>query len=112
MSAPAKGKDAPAKANAEDRSRWEEETLGPSIAMPGLGYSGGWNDGRALGAWRGDEYREVDRWNVHHPVDVVREDGSIDQPVHRIQPVTISGAGSGTGSLTLIANGSLPQYGL
>ena len=87
--------------------------LGPSIAMPGLGYSGGWNDGRALGAWRGDRYEEIDIWDVRHPVDVVHEDGTVDQPVHRIQPVTVSsGTGSGTGSLTLIANGSLPQYNL
>jgi hypothetical protein len=87
--------------------------LGPSIAMPGLGYSGGWNDGRALGAWRGDRYREIDVWDVRHPVDVVRADGSIDKPVHRIQPVTVrNGTSTGTGSLTLIANGSLPQYGL
>jgi hypothetical protein len=87
--------------------------LGPSIAMPGLGYSGGWNDGRALGAWRGDRYEEIDVWDVRHPVDVVHEDGTVDQPVHRIQPVTVSsGTGSGTGSLTLIANGSLPQYNL
>jgi hypothetical protein len=89
------------------------KALGPSIAMPGLGYSGGWNDGLALGAWRGDRYREIDVWDVRHPVDVVREDGSLYQPLHRIQPVTVhSGAAAGTGSLTLIANGSLPQYGL
>ena len=91
----------------------ETSALGPSIAMPGLGYSGGWDDGRALGAWRGDEYREIDVWDVRHPVDVIREGGSVDQPIHRIQPVTVrSGTSTGTGSLTLIANGALPQYGL
>ncbi|MEO8692651.1 MAG: hypothetical protein ABI658_03990 [Acidimicrobiales bacterium] len=87
--------------------------LGSSIAMPGLGYSGGWNDGRALGAWRGDQCDEIDMWEVRHPVDVVHEDGTVDRPVHRIQPVTVAGTtGAGTGSLTLIANGSLPQYNL
>lgn len=89
------------------------DALGPSLAMPGLGYSGGWNDGKALGAWRGDEYREVDVWDVTHPVDVIRADGTVDRPVHRIQPVSVrSPGGSGTGSLTLIATGALPQYGL
>ena len=52
-------------------------------------------------------------WDVRHPVDVIQEDGTIDKPVHRIQPVTVrSGSSTGTGSLTLIANGVLPQYGL
>jgi hypothetical protein len=93
------------------------EALGPSIAMPGLGYSGGWNDGLGLGVWRGDLYQETDRWDVRHPVDVVLEDGNVARPVHRIQPVRVSAAGggldgSGTGSLTMIALGALPQYGL
>ena len=100
-----------------DRLHIDVEALGRAIAMPGLGYSGGWNDGLALGAWRGDEYREVDVWNVAHPADVVREDGSVFCPMHRIQPVTVrssgvGGDGRGTGSFTIIANGALPQYGL
>jgi hypothetical protein len=93
------------------------DALGPSIAMPGLGYSGGYDDGRGLGVWRGDEHVETDVWDVRHPSQVVRADGSIDEPVHRIQPVRVTargaaGTSTGTGSMTMIANGRLPQHGL
>jgi len=88
---------------------------GNSIAMPGLGY-GGWNDGRGLGAWRGPYCEEGEIWNVDHPVDVTRPDGRIERPVHCIAPVRVEsdpGSGdTGTGSLTFIALGRLPQYGL
>jgi len=95
----------------------EADALGPSIAMTGLGYSGGWDDGRGLGVWRGADVVEHDTWDVSHPVDVVVDGGRIAQPVHRIQPVHVvsRGAGydgSGTGSLTMIASGHLPRYGL
>lgn len=91
--------------------------IGRAIAMPGLGYSGGYDDGRGLGVWRGDDHREVDVWDVRHPADVIGEAGATTVPVHRIQPVhvTVAGdglAGEGTGSHTLIVNGKLPQYGL
>jgi hypothetical protein len=96
--------------------------LGPSIAMPGLGYSGGYDDGRGLGVWRGDDHREIDSWDVRHPSQVVLADGTVTEPVHRIQPVHVTATGvgfgfddsssEGTGSMTMIANGRLPQYGL
>jgi hypothetical protein len=91
--------------------------VGPSIAMPGLGYSGGYDDGLGLGLWRGDDHREVDTWDVRHPSQVVLADGRVTEPVHRIQPVSVTASGSdldsaGTGSMTMIANGRLPQYGL
>src|SRR5690606_33714478 len=63
--------------------------LGASIAMAGLGYSGGWNDGRGLGVWRGNPYAEHESWDVSHPVDVVAADGSVKQPAHRIHPVHV-----------------------
>ena len=71
----------------------------------------------ALGVWRGDDHLETDTWDVSHPCEVVRPDGARVRPIHRIQPVALSvrGAGldgEGTGSLTLIAEGSLPQFGL
>ncbi|HEV8297837.1 MAG TPA: hypothetical protein VGQ20_11085 [Acidimicrobiales bacterium] len=93
------------------------DALGPSIAMPGLGYSGGYDDGRGLGVWRGDDHREAEVWDVRHPSDVVLADGSVQTPVHRIQPVRVQVSGDaptsvGTGSLTMIANGRLPQHGL
>jgi hypothetical protein len=85
--------------------------------MPGLGYSGGFDDGKGLGVWRGDDHRETDVWDVRDPARVVDEDGAVHTPVHRIQPVHVTAEGSrldgeGTGSMTMIANGRLPQYGL
>ena len=89
---------------------------GPSFAMPGLGY-GGWNDRLGLGVYRGLAVEERDTWDVSHPADVVLEDGTIERPPHRIQPVQVtlqSGTlnETGMGSLTLVANGHLPKYGL
>jgi hypothetical protein len=91
------------------------DALGPAVAMPGLGY-GGYDDGLGLGVWRGTEHVEHDVWDVSHHTEVVREDGRVDRPVHRIQPVhvTVRGVGfdsDGTGSMTLIAEGSLPRIG-
>ena len=91
--------------------------IGSAIAMPGLGYSGGFDDTLGLGVWRGDDHREIDVWDVSDAARVVDERGTASVPVHRIQPVhvTVSGDGvdgEGTGSHTLIANGNLPQYGL
>jgi hypothetical protein len=91
------------------------EPLCCSIAMPGLGY-GGWNDGLGLGVWRGDAHEEGEIWDVADPAVVIREDGRRETPVHRIAPVRVecsSRSGDrGTGSLTFIAMGRLPQYGL
>ncbi len=91
------------------------EPLGCSIAMPGLGY-GGWNDAKGLGAWRGDTHEEGEVWDVADPELVIREDGSEARPVHRIAPVRVACSAPsgdlGTGSLTFIAMGRLPQYGL
>jgi len=94
----------------------EAEPLGPAVSMPGLGY-GGWNDGQGLGAFRGNVHSESDVWNVAHAADVVREDGTVFRPPHRIAPVRLTARigdteSQGTGSLTLIAEGELPKYGL
>lgn len=43
------------------------QARGASIAMQGLGYSGGYNDGQGLGAWRADQHLEHDIWDVSHP---------------------------------------------
>lgn len=95
----------------------ETEAMCPAVDMQGLGYSGGFADGRGLGVWRGDAHVEHDVWDVSHPTDVARPDGVVMRPIHRIQPVrvVVRGAGldgRGTGSLTLIAEGALPQLGL
>lgn len=93
----------------------EATALGPAIDMQGLGY-GGYDDGRGLGVWRGDAHLEHDVWDVSHPAEVVRGDAVV-RPIHRIQPVRVrleggGLTGEGTGSLTLIAEGSLPRIGL
>jgi hypothetical protein len=95
----------------------ETEALGPAVDMQGLGYSGGYVDGRGLGVWRGETHLEHDVWDVSHSAEVVRADGAVLRPIHRIQPVRVAlrGAGldgQGPGSLTLIAEGKLPQIGL
>lgn len=95
----------------------EATALCPAVDMQGLGYSGGFADGKGLGIWRGDAHVESDTWDVSHPCDVVRGGGTRVRPIHRIQPVrlTVRGAGldgEGTGSLTMIAEGTLPQLGL
>jgi hypothetical protein len=96
---------------------FEATALCPAVDMQGLGYSGGYIDGKGLGIWRGDAHLESDIWDVTDPCEVGRPDGNSVRPIHRIQPVslTIRGAGldsEGTGSLTLIAEGSLPQFEL
>ncbi|MAG30167.1 MAG: hypothetical protein CL908_04635 [Deltaproteobacteria bacterium] len=93
----------------------EATALGCAIDMQGLGY-GGYDDGRGLGVWRGNSHLEQDLWDVSHPSEVVRGK-EVARPMHRIQPVRLAIRGGdldgvGTGSLTLIAEGSLPQLGL
>jgi hypothetical protein len=94
---------------------------GASIAMQGLGYSGGYSDGRGLGAWRGADHVESDVWDVSHPSKVVAADGATKEHWHRIQPVAVSArlvpaAGAaeqtsqGTGSMTLTIAGKLPAH--
>jgi hypothetical protein len=94
----------------------ELDALGPAVAMPGLGY-GGYLDGQGLGVWRGTDHVEHDVWDVRHHTEVVHPDGRVDRPVHRIQPVRVTARGQdldgvGTGSMTLIAEGSLPRIGV
>jgi hypothetical protein len=59
---------------------------------------------------------EHETWDVSHPADVVLEDGTVERPAHRIAPVTVTvgddPGSAGTGSLTLIATGTLPRLGL
>lgn len=88
---------------------------GASIAMQGLGYSGGYDDGRGLGAWRGVQHLESDTWDVSHPAKVVYPDGTEKVHWHRIQPVAVEAdfegvASSGSGSMTLTIGGKPPDY--
>ncbi|WP_298288664.1 hypothetical protein [Novosphingobium sp.] len=95
--------------------RLELDAQGASIAMQGLGYSGGFNDGRGLGAWRGETWLETDVWDVSHPAKVIYPDGTEKVHWHRIQPVSIKAslnreASTGTGSMTLTIAGQLPAH--
>ena len=88
---------------------------GPSIAMQGLGYSGGSNDGRGLGTWRGENHLESDVWDVSHPSKIIYPDGTQKEHWHRIQPVAIEAVyagetSAGTGSMTLTIAGRLPEH--
>lgn len=91
---------------------------GNAIAMQGLGYSGGYNDRKGLGFWRGENIVEQDVWDVRHPAEIVYPDErKTDTHWHRIQPVTITcNAGDvhyeGHGSLTLTLGGRIPSLGL
>jgi hypothetical protein len=90
-------------------------TLGPAIAMQGLGYSGGYDDGRGLGAWRAENHIESDVYDLSHPSKVVYPDGSQKEHWHRIQPVGVKAdfsgeASSGTGSMTLTIAGLAPAW--
>lgn len=91
---------------------------GNAIAMQGLGYSGGYDDRRGLGAWRGDSVVEQDVWNVEHPAKILYDSArEPDEHWHRIQPVTIQCAlgdarYEGQGSMTLTLGGRIPSLGL
>jgi hypothetical protein len=89
--------------------------LGSAIAMQGLGYSGGYADGRGLGAWRAENHLEHDVYDVSHPSKVVYPDGTEKEHWHRIQPVGIRAefdgtASNGTGSMTLTIAGRPPAW--
>ena len=90
-------------------------TLGSAIAMQGLGYSGGYDDGRGLGAWRGVDHLEFDVYDVSHPSKVTYPDGTQKEHWHRIQPVGIEAdfsgtASSGNGSMTMTIAGRPPAW--
>ncbi len=97
------------------RLRMDLTALGASIAMQGLGYSGGYDDGRGLGAWRAQNHIEYDVWDVSHPSKVVYPDGSQKEHWHRIQPVGVKAdfggtASNGTGSQTFTIAGRPPAW--
>jgi hypothetical protein len=80
------------------------------VVMPGLGYSGGWNDRRGLGAWRGEYHRESDVWDISDPELVGTGSAKKWRPLHRIYPVSVesSDGSSGTGSQTWLMTGEIP----
>ncbi|WP_418320880.1 hypothetical protein [Piscinibacter sakaiensis] len=97
------------------RLRLAVEARGSSIAMQGLGYSGGYDDGKGLGAWRGENVLESDVWDVSHPSKIVYPDGREKEHWHRIQPVGLAAdldgeSSQGAGSMTLTIAGKLPEH--
>ena len=94
------------------------EAIGSAIAMQGLGYSGGYDDRKGLGVWRGPNRIETDVWDVSSPSKIVYPGGSANEHWHRIQPVAVharlgtSPESRGTGSMTLILSGRIPRLGL
>ncbi len=104
-----------AQLTASDGSTYEvvAEPLLRCWSMDGTGYDGGWEDGKALGFHRGEYARESDVYDLSHPQDVHRPDGSIRQPGHRETPVRVAVNGQpGTGHQVLLANGPIPALGL
>jgi hypothetical protein len=101
---------------ADDRClHLDSEVLGPSFAMRGLGYSGGYDDRRGPGVWRGESHHEFDVWDVSAPSVVVLGDSTSEEPWHRIQPVRVAASlgdsmSAGIGSMTLTVSGKLPSY--
>jgi hypothetical protein len=94
------------------------EASGAAIAMQGLGYSGGYDDKRGLGVWRGTDHLETDVWDVSDPARIVYPDGNSNEHWHRIQPVALTAClndsehSHGQGSMTLVLSGHLPSFGL
>lgn len=97
-----------------DGRRWHldaEPVLAP-WAYRGTGYDGGFDDGRGLGAYRGDRV-EHDVYVVSHPEDVVLPDGSTIRPTHREQGARLRIDGEpGFAHLPIMAIGRVQRYGL
>jgi hypothetical protein len=89
----------------------EIRQIANGIVMPGLGYSGGWNDRRGLGAWRGAYHREFEVWNIADPELVDTGLNKNWRPLHRIYPVSVvvSDGTKGTGSQTWLMTGEMPR---
>jgi hypothetical protein len=96
----------------------ECKRIGSAIAMQGLGYSGGYNDRKGLGAWRGDDVVEEDVWNIEHPARIIYPgEREPDEHWHRIQPVAVQctlddAQYEGHGSMTLTLGGRISSLGL
>jgi hypothetical protein len=68
--------------DAEGTTRsYEIEDLG-WVYCQGGGYFGGFDDGLGQGVFRGDYHEEGEVWDVSHPTQIVREDGSVFEHDH------------------------------
>jgi hypothetical protein len=107
-------------ATLDDGSRLslQAQAIGAAIAMQGLGYSGGYDDRKGLGVWRGMQVVELDSWDVSAPARIDYGNGRGNEHWHRIQPVAVTAThddmepSRGTGSMTLVLSGRIASLGL
>lgn len=97
--------------------RLDAAAIGAAIAMQGLGYSGGYDDHKGLGVWRGEQVVELDQWDVSAPARIDYGNGKSSEHWHRIQPVAVTAThddrvSHGTGSMTLVLSGRIASLGL
>lgn len=94
----------------------EVEPLLGYWSMDGTGYDWGWDDGKGLGFYRGPYYTEADVYDVTHPENVVRPDGSLRTPSHREAPVAVTVDGKrdprSAGHQVFVAAGPVAWLGL
>ena len=94
------------------------DAIGAAIAMQGLGYSGGYDDRKGLGVWRGEQVVELDSWDVSAPARIDYGNGRSNEHWHRIQAVAVTATHAGqavsrgTGSMTLVLSGRIASLGL
>lgn len=91
--------------------RLEAEPVLTAWAYRGTGYDSGFDDGRGLGAFRG-EVLEHDVYDVSHPEDVVLPSSEVIRPMHREQSVRLTFDGvEGFGHLPVMPIGANERYG-
>lgn len=91
--------------------RLEAEPVLTAWAYRGTGYDSGFDDGRGLGAFRG-EVLERDAYDVSHPEEVVLPSGEVVRPMHREQHVRVRLDGAdGFGHLPVMPIGANERYG-
>ena len=98
----------------EDGKKWNAdiEALGRGWVFKGSGYNSGYNDGRGLGAFRGEYLEEQDVYNLAHPEDVVLPDGRTVRPLHREQIARVRvNNRPGQAHCPIIATGFNRRYG-
>jgi hypothetical protein len=99
----------------EDSNKLEikAEPLVPPWAYRGTGYEGGYNDGKGLGATRGNDLLEWDIYDLSHPGIVLDQDGNQIAPGHREQPVKLTVNGqAGFGHFPVMSFGKISKYNL
>jgi hypothetical protein len=97
-------------------SEWiiDAERLGEPIVMRGTGYERGFNDGKGLGVFRGEQHIEFDSYDIAGDPDVRNlRSGEAVHSLQREQIVTVRVNGKpGHGDLTILPFGAIPRYGL